>query len=146
MELGSNLFLKAEVFTWAGSGLPEDDITDLAYDSANDLFWMSTSTRGVASLDYNARSWRILDESHGLVSSVTHSIAVDQIGTIWVGTQTGLTKWQPDGKRYNFTSGSGLPGVRVRRVRTYPVGTNQDQVWLSFIERGAGEVLEAPKQ
>ena len=82
----------------------------------------------------------------GLVSNLASSVAVNQLGTkwpkgtVWIATQAGLTKMEPNGNKVNYVEGSGLPNVRVRKVYI----DHNDDVWLAFVDRGAAKIA-APK-
>jgi ligand-binding sensor domain-containing protein len=63
-------------------------------------------------------------------------LAVDQNGTVWVGTQKGVCR-KSGSSFISYINGSGIPEERVRKV--YIDG--QNRVWLGFIGGGAARVL-----
>jgi hypothetical protein len=138
MDAGNDQFLKAVEFTKSSSAMPGDNVTDIAYDPSTDLFWIALKFEGTVSVDMNGKVWTRFDEVDGLISSTTRSIAVDQSGTLWVGTQLGLTKKEKSGAITNFEAGSGLPDARVGVVTLDP----RNRVWLAFVENGAGMIIE----
>jgi len=125
------------------SGAPGDDVSEIAYDSSRDLFWSAYPADGVGSLDFDARIWHNLTTADGVVSNLANSVAINHLGikwtpgTVWIATQAGLTKIHPDGRKVNYTEGSGLPNVRVRKVYV----DDNDDVWLAFVDRGAAKVV-----
>jgi len=129
------------------SGIPSDDVSQISYDATRDVFWSAHPTSGVGSLDVDPRIWNNLTTGDGLVSNLANSVAINHLGmkwtpgTVWIATQAGLTKIHPDGRKVNYTDGSGLPNVRVRKVYV----DDNDDVWLAFVDRGAAKVV-APKK
>lgn len=133
---GTRRFLKAVRYQQGSSGLPGNEITDLMRDGQTDLIWVSMATNGIASVDVPKRAWSHLTQIDGFQSSLAMSLDMRANGDMWVGTQTGVSRREPNGRITNYTKGSGLPDARVRKVYVSP---NND-VWLAFIEGGAGRV------
>lgn len=127
------------------SGIPSDDVNEVAYDPVRDLVWSAHATFGAASLDVDPRIWSSFTSEDGLRSNLAGSIAVNhtgakwEAGTVWLATQAGVSRVSPAGAVTNYIEGSGLPFERVRKVYV----DNNDDVWLIFVERGAGKVLGA---
>lgn len=118
------------------SGLPASYINDICFNPVDGKYWVAMATAGIASVDVPNSSWTHFEQQDGLPSAVVHSIAADQSGRIWVGTNQGLAK--QDGSRFKgYARASGLPVDRVRRVYVDP----QNRVWLGFVEGGAARVL-----
>jgi ligand-binding sensor domain-containing protein len=136
-------FPGTQYFNTESSGIPSDDVNGISYDSHRDLFWTAHATLGVASLDVDARTWTHYTAGSGLVSNLASGVAVNgantpwPAGTVWIATQSGVTKVKPDGVTVNYTDGSGLPNLRVRKV----VVDRNNSVWLGFVEGGAAKVL-----
>jgi len=138
-------FPGSEYFNTVTSGIPGDDVVQIAWDPVRKLFWTVHPENGVASLDVDAKVWTNYTMVTGLVSDLANSIAITNLGThwtpgtIWVATQEGLTKIKPGGAIVNYVDGSGLPSLRVRTV--YVDAT--DNVWLGFVDGGAAKVVPA---
>jgi ligand-binding sensor domain-containing protein len=135
-------FPGSQYFNTSTSAIPSNDVNAVAYDPAADLIWSGHAFMGIASLDVDARTWVTYNMANGLVSDLVSAIAVNNLntpwkrGTVWIATQNGLTKMDPDGTMTNYTDGSGLLNLRVRNVR---VDMNNN-VWLSFVDTGAARV------
>jgi len=133
---------ETQYFRTATSGIPSDDVNDIAFDDQRGVFWSAHALNGIASLDVDTKTWTHIGTGDGLVSDLASSVAVNNLatpwpkGTVWVATQNGLTKMEPDGDMVNYTDGSGLPNLRVRKV----VVDKNNNVWLGFVERGAARV------
>lgn len=138
-------FPGSQWFNTETSGIPSDDCNEVAYDPNNDLVWSAHATLGAASLDVDPRIWSHYTRDDGLRSNLGNSIAVNhtgakwEAGTIWLATQAGLSRVSPAGVVTNYIEGSGLPFERVRRVYV----DDNDDVWLAFVDRGAGKVVSA---
>lgn len=132
-----------QYFKTQTSGIPSNNVAEVAYDPTRNLVWSAHPGKGVATVDLGAKVWRTYTISDGLVSLLAVSVAVNHLGTkwpagtVWVATQAGLTKINPDGTTVNYATGSGLPTVRVRKV----VVDRNDDVWLCFVNYGAAKVI-----
>lgn len=133
LNFGSNPSL-----TPANSAMPEWDVNEAVYDQFQDLWWVAFPTSGLASVDMTTSTWTIYTTRQGLISDLCHSVAVQSDGTVWVGTQVGLSRFK-NGEFTNYIRGSGLPYERIRHVFV----DSDDNVWLAFVEGGAARV--APK-
>ncbi len=118
------------------SGIPGTGINDVAYNPVDGIFWVAFTTEGLASVDLENRTWRHYTTEDGLPSNVVHSVAIDQNGVVWAGTQTGVAKQSGSGFQ-GYIRASGLPEERVRKVYVDP----HNRVWLGFIGGGAARVL-----
>jgi hypothetical protein len=118
------------------SGIPGRGVNDIAYNPVDGLFWIAFTTEGLASVDIENRIWRHYTTEDGLPSNVVHSVAVDQSGVVWAGTQKGVGKQSGSGF-IGYIKGSGLPEERVRKVYVDP----NNRVWLGFMGGGAARVL-----
>jgi ligand-binding sensor domain-containing protein len=118
------------------SGIPGTGVNDVAYNPVDGMFWVAFATEGLASVDVDNRTWRHYTTENGLPSNVVHSVAVDQDGVVWAGTQSGVGK-KSGSDFIGYINGSGLPEERVRKVYVDPL----NRVWLGFIGGGAARVL-----
>ena len=142
LSRGAAQFRQSVQYVSGTTGIPGNNVTDIVYDPNSDLFWVSLDDFGMASVDVGRAQWTGYSTANGLVSNVGFSVAVDQASNVWFGGQSGASCMVgSSGKIVNYPQGSGLPGVRIRRVYVTP-NAAQD-VWLSIIEQGAGRVTSA---
>ena len=129
------------------SGIPSANVLDVEYDPTRDVVWSAHPGKGVATVDLEAKKWKTYTEADGLVSDLAVSVAINKrgikwpAGTVWIATQAGVTKMAPDGSMVNYSDGSGLPTLHVRRV----VVDRNDHVWLCFADGGAAKVVPPAK-
>jgi ligand-binding sensor domain-containing protein len=77
--------------------------------------------------------FEVFDHEHGLTNSTVTRIARDRQGTLWVGTENGLFRY--DGHRFlAFSTNEGLPGNRITAIHesrdgTLWVGTSDGLAW-----------------
>ncbi len=124
-------------YTVATTDLPEDDVSGLAFSSADTTFWVGLATQCVASVDVGESVWTHFTDVNGFGSNLATGVAVRQKGGVelWLGVQTGLCLAK-NGKVTNYIAGSGLPAERVRNVVTDRNG----DVWACFIGAGAAKI------
>ncbi|NIM20598.1 MAG: hypothetical protein GTO51_10280 [Candidatus Latescibacteria bacterium] len=127
--------LERVTYTRNNSGIPGTGVNTIAYNPLDGIFWVGFFSEGLASVDVDISTWRHYTTMDGLPSMVIHSVAVDDDGVVWVGTQGGLGKLKGD-RFIAFTKGSGIPAERVRRVYV----DEQNRVWLAFIDGGVGRI------
>lgn len=134
----------SQYFEPTTSAIPSDNVLEVTNDPTRNVVWSAHPGRGVATLDLPAKSWRTYTRGDGLVSDLAVSVAVNHlglkwpVGTVWVATQAGLTKIEPDGKTaVSYAFGSGLPTTRLRKV----VVDRNDDVWICFVDRGVAKVI-----
>jgi hypothetical protein len=138
---GAALFRQSIQFATASTGIPGDDVSDIAYDPSSDLFWVALEDFGLASVDVDGALWRSYSPTNGLVSRAGFSVAVNAMSDVWFGGQDGASCiLGSTGKITSYPQGSGLPTVRVRRVYVTPNAAQE--VWMGFVEAGAGQVIK----
>ncbi|HEY6330488.1 MAG TPA: two-component regulator propeller domain-containing protein, partial [Blastocatellia bacterium] len=81
----------------------------------------------------NLHQWGAVTLFHGLPSDHVRAIAQDLDGTLWLGTDGGLAKY--DGRRIQKVSASGMQGGRVRALLLDPDG----ELWIGT-DYGAGRL------
>jgi ligand-binding sensor domain-containing protein len=135
---------KVQYFETSTSAIPSDNVSEVAYDPTADLVWSAHTGSGAATVSLPAKTWRVYTVGNGLVSNLAVSVAVNHlglkwpVGTVWVATQEGLTRIEPDRKAtVSYASGSGLPSIQVRKV----IVDRNDDVWLCFVDGGAAKVV-----
>ncbi len=129
--------VQVEIHYTAGTtGIPGTGVTDIAYNPQDDLFWVAFSSHGLASVDVERSTWRHYTTEDGIPSMIVYSLAVDDDGVVWIGTQRGVAKY--DGSSFTaYVEGSGLMDSRIRKVRV----DHNNNVWLAMIEGGAARII-----
>ena len=88
-----------------------------------DVIWVGTWGGGVSR--YEEGEWRNLSMVDGLAGNIVYSIAQDESGAYWFGTNRGISRY--DGHTFtNLDSADGLPGNHVYAIT---VAGNGD-VWV----------------
>lgn len=125
------------VYNLSNSAIPGEGINDILYNADDGLYWVAFALYGVASIDVDNSAWRQYTMVDGLPSDVVYSIALDQAGRLWVGTNGGVARKEGD-TFLAFTKGSGLPDERVQKVYSAPDG----EIWLGFVDAGAARIIQ----
>jgi len=134
-------------YSMATSGIPSNSVNEVAYDPTRKLIWSAFPSDGAATVDVDSKIWTHYTDVDGLASNFGMSVAINPlnggpwngVGTVWIGTQDGVTRIKSDGKTQSYGEGSGLPNVRVRKVYVDRSGS----VWLGFVASGAARVTGA---
>ncbi len=85
----------------------------------DDVIWAGTWGGGVSR--YDGERWRNLTTADGLAGNLVYSIAQDQTGAYWFGTNHGLSRY--DGKRWqNYAATDGLLSDDVYAIAVAPNG------------------------
>ncbi len=95
------------------------DISALLEDKAGTL-WIGTSAGGLISLRQGV--FTALTASQGLASDVSLATYQDRAGTMWIGSEGGLTRWA-SGVSTKFTNKEGLPDNLVFSITEDGSGT-----------------------
>ncbi|HXI03078.1 MAG TPA: two-component regulator propeller domain-containing protein, partial [Candidatus Saccharimonadales bacterium] len=82
------------------------------------IVWAGTAGGGLARIDRTgAASWSVsrVGVEDGLVSGNVVSIQEDDDGSLWIGTRRGLSRYDPEKRRFhNYVTGDGLPSLEFR--------------------------------
>jgi ligand-binding sensor domain-containing protein/signal transduction histidine kinase len=114
-------------------GLPDDDVTAVFEDREASL-WVGTRSGGLAQF-----SDRTLDTRAGppsLRGLRVETVAEDAAGTMWFGSQRGLTRWR-GGEERTFRAIDGLPSDHVTVLLPGPDGV----LWVGT-DRGLGRLRD----
>jgi signal transduction histidine kinase/ligand-binding sensor domain-containing protein len=116
----------------AKSGSLESRWYPVLAEGADGSIWMGTYTQGLQRLD--VRTGEIVDYKHNpqvsgsLSNNQVHALCVDHAGTLWVGTQNGLDRFdRTTGKFTTFGERDGLPNNAVQGILEDSAGN----LWLS---------------
>src|ERR1700735_3223416 len=75
-------------------------------------------------------SYTHYDITEGLAGSTVYCITQDKDGFLWVGTETGVSRF--DGTHFkNFTTADGLPDIEVLQI----FGDSKGRVWMAPFRR-----------
>ncbi len=118
-------------------------ITDLAFDNARDSIWVGTGESGLSRLDLETGQFDHFnhdpEDADSLSSDHVSVLHVDAVGTLWVGTQSGLLEYF-DPALVGFSS---LPlnfaAQNVDSVITDIQHDSLNNLWVSF---ESGELLK----
>ncbi|HTL36871.1 MAG TPA: two-component regulator propeller domain-containing protein [Kofleriaceae bacterium] len=90
--------------------ISNDHITDV-YEDKKGRLWVSTWGGGLDLLDRRNGTFTALRAADGLASDVVYGILEDRAGMLWLTTNDGLTKLDPETKKTTtFRAGDGLQG------------------------------------
>ena len=101
----------AVTYTRATSPLRSDLLTTLFEGPRGDI-WIGTEGAGVMRLNPKTVTIRTYTTSDGLPHNNIQAIRSDQEGNIWVSTNNGLARIDPDGRVMAFSQEAGLHGTR----------------------------------
>ncbi|MEO6166111.1 MAG: two-component regulator propeller domain-containing protein, partial [Chitinophagales bacterium] len=94
-----------------------DIVNDFA-ESSNGTIWVATMGGGINAFDPGTQKFRTFSASDGLISNAVSSIVEDSNGNYWLGTDNGITCFNPPENPFdekikirfrNYTQSDGLP-------------------------------------
>ena len=98
-------------------------VFSLIVDDRDDSVWAGTWGGGVG--HYNGKTWTNFTTEEGLAGNIIYSIAQDQSGVIWFGTNHGLSRY--DGSSWlNYDTHTGLLDNNVYAI----VPTSSGELWV----------------
>ena len=97
-----------EVYQQKNSNISSNDITNLIIDS-NNRIWVATLGGGICLYDKEKNNFKIFKNtepnSKSIISNQTNVLYEDSKGLIWIGTDKGLTRFNPTTTKFeNFTN------------------------------------------
>lgn len=125
----------------------------------SNVLWVATAGSGLARFDKVSESFHLyrkdIQNANGLVNDVVFSVETDQTGTIWVGTDNGLSRFNPASIDFlnidttphatadnNSKKNPATPwGLTVQRNGTIWIGVG-DELGKSYLIRIDGETGE----
>ncbi len=111
-------------------GLPAEGCIDATTDREGS-FWIALRGRGVARLLGDFR-WEHWTAAEGLPSEMVWSVAQDASGSVWVGSDGGLSRLSENGQWQTWCGNTGLGGDRVLAIAFAPDGA----VWAGSMPGG----------
>ena len=92
------------------TSISNDHVTHIHEDQKGRL-WIATWGGGLASLDRKTGAFAAMRATDGLASDVVYGILEDKSGALWLTTNDGLTKLEPETRKTTtFRAGDGLQG------------------------------------
>lgn len=135
----SGLYLKEEDETPLTCLIPNEDIYGLFEDSHANL-WVSARTNGIYKREPPGNIKRYRNDPHNphtVSSNQVRGFAEDNFGNLWIGTFTGLNKYNPHSDRFQVYTRDILPGS-LAHSSVFPVyKDHQGSIWLGTYYGGA---------
>lgn len=102
------------------------DVYDLIQHAG--YLWVAAGTGGVVRLDPQTLEYIQFDTDDGLINNTVKAIAADSLGSLWFGTDGGVSEYTPSGGQAwrSFTVKEGLV---THTVNAIAIGTD-DSVWV----------------
>jgi ligand-binding sensor domain-containing protein/serine phosphatase RsbU (regulator of sigma subunit) len=104
--------------------------------------WVGTYGSGIYRYDLNAEKFYFDTELNGILhfDRTITALETDKAGRIWIGTNVGLARWDPDKKEgYVFSQGDSLAGNMITALYT----DSQGKLWIGS-EMKAGLTRHIP--
>ena len=91
--------------------LPGVDIRKIFVDSIG-RFWIGTQHQGLILFNRQTGTYKTYTKDDGLPSNFTNNIVEDNDGNIWIGSPSGLTRFQPESESFvSFDAQDGVDNV-----------------------------------
>lgn len=88
--------------------LPYNKTTSM-YEDGKGRLWIATQGGGIGLFDREKETFSTFNSSYGLPNDVVYQIVDDQDGYLWLSTNSGLVRFDPDQKTFkNYTVKNGL--------------------------------------
>ncbi len=84
-----------------GESLRNKKILELCEDNTGDI-WFSTQDGGICLLDVNTGIYKEFNSSNGFYDHIINSISQDSLGILWLGTNNGLCRFDPQNFTFNI--------------------------------------------
>ncbi|NIJ53607.1 sensor histidine kinase [Dyadobacter arcticus] len=89
------------------------------YEDKKGRFWVASDIYGLHLFDRKTGTSRLFDEKDGLLANGITGIAEDNAGRLWLSTNRGLSRFDPENKKFlSFTKEQGLPETRLNTATT----------------------------
>ena len=98
------------LFVSRADGRPKGAVRTIAQDASGDL-WFGIAGSGGLVRRHNDR-FEVFTRRHGLVHNSIRCLHADVDGTLWIGTERGLSRWR-EGRFVNFRDEDGLSNGRI---------------------------------
>lgn len=102
-----------------GEGLNTDNLLCAHIDQNNQL-WIGTWEGGLNKMDLSTSKFEYYTEEDGLTNSVIYSIQEDDAGVLWLSTNNGIIRFDPERESFNtFDVKDGLQGEEYNSFAGY---------------------------
>ena len=128
-QVGLDMMVDGIPSPYAGRAEMEGKPVMALFQDGEGRLWVGTHGYGLWRLQDGA--WTTWTEEHGLADNIVFTINQDANGTIWAGTQAGLTRIIDD-ELHTFTTADGLPHDNIRGLQV----DGDNTLWIGT--RGAG--------
>ena len=82
---------------------------DILPDSSRHKIWLATRYGGLCEFDLRTKKFKAYKENDGLANNTVLALAMDKKKNIWLSTNGGISKFEPENKRFiNFTAEAGV--------------------------------------
>lgn len=112
--------------------IPKDDIYAIFEDSMHNL-WISARMDGMYKMDINGKLLHFHFDPHNknnISSNQIREFTEDNFGNIWIGTFTGLNKYNPRSGQFTNYTRTSLPGSLTHSSVFSVFKDNQGTIWL----------------
>lgn len=112
--------------------IPSEDIYEIMEDSQANL-WIATRTNGMYRQDRNGSITKFIhhpDQINTLSSNHIRCFAEDNFGNIWIGTFTGLNRYNPRTNQFNVYRKDDLPGSLQHSSVFSTFKDSQGSIWI----------------
>ena len=104
----------------------------VVFEDKHGILWIGTITKGLIKFNRQTgemkRFTHILDDTSSLAGNYILSITQDHKGKIWIGTESGLSRFDETTSKFTtFSDKNGLPNVHVAQLLV----DNEDRIWMS---------------
>jgi ligand-binding sensor domain-containing protein len=116
----------------------------IIFEDSNGWVWIGTGRKGLIRYNFSTAEMQNftnnVNDPHSLAANFVCSIAEDHKGVIWVGTESGLCRFNYNTENFTtFSERNGLPNVHVAQLLV----DDRDRLWMST-NKGIS-VLDQPR-
>ncbi|MBN1116524.1 MAG: response regulator [Bacteroidales bacterium] len=91
----------SDFYSSDGESLKNKNILDIYQDGKGDI-WFSTQDGGISLLDVEDGIYKEFNSSNGFHDHIVNSISQDSLGILWLGTNNGLCRYDPQTNTFNM--------------------------------------------
>lgn len=95
---------------------PDNDIRTLYKDTKGN-YWLGSFNKGLFKIDFNGNILAVYDDKNGLPNNQIHAIVEDDVGDLWISTNYGLSRFNPQQETFKIT----LKMTDFRVINSLPI-------------------------